>query len=57
MPVTASDFKIYHNAILSHREQKKSVLPKVRRKLGAGSKLSEKDQRLVLEVSERLGKE
>jgi len=25
--------------------------------LGAGSKLSEKDQRLVLEVSERLGKE
>lgn len=37
--------------------KKKSVLPKVRRKLGAGSKLSEKDQRLVLEVSERLGKE
>lgn len=36
---------------------KKSVLPKVRRKLGAGSKLLEKDQRLVLEVSERLGKE
>ena len=56
MPVTASDFKIYHNAILSHREQK--IRPtQSKAELGAGSKLSEKDQRLVLEVSERLGKE
>ena len=56
MPITVSDFKIYHNAILSHLEQK--IRPtQSKAELGAGSKLSEKGKRLMLEVSERLGKE